>query len=54
MAAYQAISELSAFESPVRPLMVEVILVHSVLLLAFGVGVLLASCRKASRGPVAS
>jgi Protein of unknown function (DUF998) len=50
MAAYQAISELSAFESPVRPLMVTVILVHSVLLLAFGVGVLYASRRKASRG----
>ena len=42
-AAYQAISELSAFESPVRPLMMEVILVHSVPLLAFGVGVLHAS-----------
>ena len=36
----QAISELSAFGSPVRPLMVTVILTHNVLLLAFGVGVL--------------
>ena len=54
MAAYQAISELSAFESPVRPLMVAVILVQSVLLLAFGVGVLHASRRKASRGSAAS
>ncbi|WIV53946.1 DUF998 domain-containing protein [Amycolatopsis nalaikhensis] len=36
----QAISELSAFGSPVRPLMVTAILVHNVLLLAFGIGVL--------------
>jgi Protein of unknown function (DUF998) len=36
----QAISELSAFGSPVRPLMVTVILVHNVLLLAFGIGLL--------------
>jgi hypothetical membrane protein len=36
----QAISELSAFGSPVRPLMVTVILIHGVLVLAFGVGVL--------------
>lgn len=36
----QAISELSAFGSPVRPLMVAVILTHSLLLLAFGVGLL--------------
>ena len=36
----QAISELSAFGSPVRPLMVTVILIHNVLLLAFGIGLL--------------
>jgi hypothetical protein len=42
----QAISELTAFGSPVRPLMVTVILTHGVLLLAFGVGVLRASTRK--------
>jgi hypothetical membrane protein len=42
----QAISELSAFGSPVRPLMVTVILIHSLLVLAFGVGVLRASSRR--------
>ena len=35
----QVISELSAFGSPVRPLMVTVILIHGLLVLAFGVGV---------------
>jgi hypothetical protein len=35
----QWISELSALGSPVRPLMVTAILVHGVLLLAFGVGI---------------
>jgi hypothetical membrane protein len=35
----QAISELSAFGSPVRPLMVTVILIHALLVVAFGVGV---------------
>jgi hypothetical protein len=35
----QAISELSAFGSPVRPLMVTVILVHALLMPAFGVSV---------------
>jgi hypothetical membrane protein len=35
----QWISELTAFGSPVRPLMVAVILVHGLLLVAFGVGV---------------
>jgi hypothetical membrane protein len=35
----QAISELAAFGSPVRPLMVAVIVVHDLLLAAFGVGV---------------
>jgi hypothetical membrane protein len=42
----QAISELSAFGSPVRPLMVTVILIHGLLVLAFGVGVLRASYRR--------
>ena len=36
----QAISELSAFGSPVRPLMVTVIITHNMLLLAFGIGLL--------------
>ncbi|WP_030684376.1 DUF998 domain-containing protein [Streptomyces sp. NRRL B-1347] len=36
----QAISELSAFGAPVRPLMVTAILIHNVLLLAFGIGLL--------------
>ena len=35
----QAISELSAFGSPVRPLMVTVILIHALLMTAFGVGI---------------
>jgi hypothetical membrane protein len=42
----QAISELSAFGSPVRPLMVTVILIHDVLVFAFGVGVIRASGRR--------
>jgi hypothetical membrane protein len=42
----QAISELSAFGSPVRPLMLTVILIHGLLVLAFGVGVLRASSRR--------
>ncbi|HEX5905740.1 MAG TPA: DUF998 domain-containing protein [Propionibacteriaceae bacterium] len=42
----QWISELSAFGSPVRPLMVTVILTHGVLLVAFGVGVLRVSRRR--------
>jgi hypothetical membrane protein len=42
----QAISELSAFGSPVRPLMVTVILIHGVLVLVFGVGVVRVSRRK--------
>ena len=37
--ADQAISELSAFGSPVRPLMVTAIVIHSVLLVVMGVGV---------------
>ena len=36
----QAISELSAFGSPVRPLMATLIFVHGALLLAFGIGIL--------------
>lgn len=36
----QAISELSAFGSPVRPLMATLILIHGALLLAFGIGLL--------------
>jgi len=47
--ADQAISELSAFGSPVRPLMVAVILVHNVLLLAFGVGILRVATRRSLR-----
>lgn len=43
--ADQAISELSAFGSPVRPLMVPVNLTHNVLVLAFGIGVLRGACR---------
>jgi Protein of unknown function (DUF998) len=35
----QWISELTAFGSPVRPVMVAVILIHGLLLVAFGVGV---------------
>ncbi len=42
----QAISELSAFGSPVRPLMVTAILIHNVLLLAFGIGLLRVAQRR--------
>lgn len=42
----QAISELSAFGSPVRPLMVTVILIHNLLLLAFGIGLLRVARRR--------
>lgn len=42
----QAVSELSAFGSPVRPLMTTVILVHGALLVAFGVG-----CTSSRRSP---
>jgi hypothetical membrane protein len=45
----QAISELTAFGSPVRPLMVTVILIHNVLLLAFGIGLLRVARRRAVR-----
>jgi hypothetical protein len=44
--ADQAISELSAFGSPVRPLMVSVIVVHNVLLLGFGIGILRVAKRR--------
>jgi hypothetical protein len=47
--ADQAISELSAFGSPVRPLMLPIILVHNVLLLAFGVGILRVAKRRSLR-----
>jgi hypothetical protein len=42
----QAISELSAFGSPVRPLMVAVVLSHNVVLLAFGIGLLRVAGRR--------
>jgi hypothetical membrane protein len=45
----QAISELSAFGSPVRPLMVTAILIHGVLLVLFGIGVLRVADRKSVR-----
>jgi uncharacterized membrane protein len=45
----QAISELAAFGSPVRPLMVTVILLHNLLVLAFGVGVWRAAERRTLR-----
>jgi hypothetical membrane protein len=45
----QAISELSAYGSPVRPLMVGVILLHDVLLAVFGIGVYRSSARKMVR-----
>lgn len=44
-----AISELAAFGSPVRPLMVTVILLHNLLLVAFGVGVWRSAARKILR-----
>jgi hypothetical protein len=47
--ADQAISELSAFGSPVRPLMMSVILVHGALVTAFGVGVWLSAHRRSLR-----
>jgi hypothetical membrane protein len=45
----QAISELTAFGSPVRPLMVAAILVHGLLLVAFGVGVWRSADRRSLR-----
>jgi hypothetical membrane protein len=50
----QAISELAAFGSPVRPLMVAVILVHGVLVVAFGVGLWRSADRRSLRwvGPL--
>jgi hypothetical protein len=41
----QAVSELSAIDAPSRPLMVTLLLVHSVLALAFGIGVLWSAAR---------
>ena len=46
----QAISELTAFGSPVRPLMLTVMIVHSLPLLAFAVGIWRVSNRKSLRG----
>jgi hypothetical membrane protein len=45
----QAISELSAFGSPVRPLMVVVVVLHNLLLVAFGAGVWRAADRQSLR-----
>jgi len=45
----QAISELCAFGSPVRPLMVTVIVVHALLVTAFGVGISLSADRRSLR-----
>jgi len=45
----QAISELSAFGSPVRPLMVTAILIHGVLLVLFGIGILRVADRRSVR-----
>jgi hypothetical membrane protein len=45
----QAISELSAFGSPVRPLMVTAILIHGVLLVLFGMGILRVADRRSVR-----
>ncbi len=45
----QAISELSAFGSPVRPIMVTAILIHALLVLAFGVGIWRSADRKSLR-----
>jgi hypothetical protein len=50
----QAISELSAFGSPVRPLMVTAIHIHNVLLLAFGIGLMLVARRRSVCGGSAS
>ena len=47
--ADQAISELSAFGSPVRPLMMSMILIHGALIIAFGVGVWLSADRRSLR-----
>lgn len=45
----QAISELTAIGSPVRPWMVAVIVTHSLLLIAFGVGVWRSGDRRTTR-----
>jgi Protein of unknown function (DUF998) len=45
----QAVSELAAFGSPVRPLMVTIIMLHNVLVAAFGIGVFLCAARNSLR-----
>ena len=45
----QAISELSAFGSPVRPLMATLIFIHGALLLAFGIGIVRVAYRRSVR-----
>jgi hypothetical membrane protein len=45
----QAISELPAFGSPVRPLMMAVIIVHGLLITAFGIGVWQSASRASLR-----
>jgi hypothetical membrane protein len=45
----QAISELTAIGSPVRPLMLAVIMAHGLLLISFGVGVWRSSARRSLR-----
>jgi hypothetical protein len=50
----QAVSELSAFGSPVRPLMVTVILVHGLLVVALGLGVWRSADRRSLRWTGAS
>jgi len=45
----QAVSELSAFGSPVRPLMATITVIHGALLLAFGIGILRAAHRRSVR-----
>lgn len=45
----QAISELTAIGSPVRPLMLAVIMAHGLLLITFGVGVWRSSARRSLR-----
>jgi hypothetical membrane protein len=47
--ADQAISELTAFGSPVRPVMTSVILIHGVLVTAFGIGLWLSAHRRSLR-----
>jgi hypothetical protein len=46
---HQAISELTAYRSPVRPLMMAVMIIHSTLVAAFGLGLLMATTRSILR-----